>query len=412
MAISSLVYLLFFSIFASASGVAVSMSLLTLVALFQYRHELKDLARFPLFWPTLLFVAAVLASFAANGYFDVKSAGKLKYFLFYFVLVLGFVHFPRLAHEVKRFAVPLSLFLGAVAVLQFLGIFDPGTAFHIFSFPTATIPESNGHYFHARGLLYHHNPFAYGGVLLFHLSFGQALTSKSRFWPALAAAACVVAVLASCSRGAWVALAGSSLLVLATVARRQWGAFAVAAVTAALVATFLGGPLAKRLRDIRPSANSERIQLWTVAFQMFEDAPIFGQGFHEGFARKRMAYMTAEEKANPYFPTDPHSLYFDLLGTTGLFGTLAFLVFAAAALRGYYSALKREDLAGEDRGFLLGMLGAFYCFLIGAAFDSHHFHSQTLAGTIFFLALGQAIVFRYAGEKAPAAAPALVFAEV
>jgi O-antigen ligase len=100
--------------------------------------------------------------------------------------------------------------------------------------------------------------------------------------------------------------------------------------------------------------------------------------------------MTPEEKANPNFPTDPHSVYFDLLGTSGLVGLGAFLFYLLSAFFAYLR-LWYSPLTPEQRSIVLTGLGAWVCFIVGSAFDSHFFHTQTLMGTVFFLALGQSV---------------------
>jgi hypothetical protein len=82
----------------------------------------------------------------------------------------------------------------------------------------------------------------------------------------------------------------------------------------------------------------------------------------------------------------------DLLGTTGLLGFLTFLWFLGSVLRSYLWALRSPQMTPEDRGLLLGSWAAFVCFIIGAAFDSHLYHTQTLSMMLYGLALGQAVV--------------------
>ena len=388
------VWLLFFSVFSSASGIGAATVFLTLGFIVACRDDLRKIPSMPLFWPIVLLVAALaLSTVFAQGQGFGKPLGKLRYFLFYFLLVGFFARHPRTRVLLARAGVGLAWVLGVVAALQFTGVFCPLVYFGFTPVPLA--PFENGAFFHARGLLYHHNPFAYTSLLLFFLLFGRAVATAGREQLAcFSGILCLVPALAlSGSRGSWVALAVALTVVAARLGRGGVRLLFGILSAVAAVAVVLSRALAERFASIHPQANPERLRLWEIAWHLFRDAPLLGTGYHYGFELQRGRYMTDAEKANPFFPTDPHSLYFDLLATTGIIGTLAFLGFAGAALKGYWNALKNE-VGADERGALVTGLGCWVAFLVGTAFDSHFFHTQTLAATLFFLAYGQSVIFQ------------------
>ncbi len=391
------IWLLFLSLFCSASGISIGTALLVLSVSVLFYPDFLHLRRMPLFWPILFLVAALgLSILLAEGEGFRKSFGKLRYLLFYFFIGVYFAHNAFAAQRTARVAAYLSFAIFALCLLQFTGAFDAMRAAGLMPLELAPITGTGGRFFHARGFTYHHNPFSFTSLMLFCLIFGQILTTPSRkdrtlFW---AAAMCLIASIGmSGSRGSWVSLTVALVFYAALLGKRFWKAFAPIAAAAILSAGILAVPLAERFGSIRPSQNGERFRLWEISWNLFREKPVFGHGYHYGFELNRERHMTAEEKLNPHFPTDPHSLYFDLLATTGLVGFAAFLFFLFSALQSYLSLWKKHR-EPPDQAILLAGMGCLICFAVGTAFDSHFFHSQTLMAVVFFLGLGQSPAFR------------------
>ncbi len=391
------IWLIFLSLFCSASGISIGTALLVVSVVALFRRDFLNLRRLPLFWPLVLLVAALGVSILlAEGEGFRKSFGKLRYLLFYFFIGIYFARHAFTPERMARFAVYFSFATLIVCVLQFTGIADLMHWAGLMPLELAPIIGTGGRFFHARGFTYHHNPFAFTSLMLFCLLFGQILTtaSKADRTKYLAAAMCLIASIGmSGSRGAWVSLAVSLIFYAVLLGKRFWKAFAPIAAVGIVCAAVLAAPLAERFGSIRPSQNNERFRLWEISWDLFREKPVFGHGYHYGFELNRERYMTAEEKLNPHFPTDPHSLYFDLLATTGLVGFGAFLFFIFSTLKSYLSLWRRKRET-RDQAILLAGMGAFVCFIVGTGFDSHFFHSQTLMAVVFFLGLGQSPGFK------------------
>jgi O-antigen ligase len=386
------VWILFLSVFSSASGIGLGTAILGIFGTVFFWPELKRINRLPLFFPILFFcLAVVLSILFAEGHGFGKPLGKLRYFYFFFLLVLYFRQRPDLRTRLAEAAVPFSALLLVICLMQFTGVFCPMRALGLIKVELAKLPGTDGRFFHARGLLYHHNPFAYTTLLLLFLMLGQYLTagsSRLRAYYGSGVAMALVCIALSGSRGSWLALAISSFFVFVFFVQKSAKLYAAFLAFSVGVALVLWGPLGQRIQSIRLEKNSDRIRLWEISWEMFREAPLLGQGYHLGFELQRNRFMTDKDRQDPHFPTDPHSAYFDLLATTGLLGFGTFLWFLFSGCRNYVVGLRKIS-TGPKRAFLIAGLGAWICFIIGAGFDSHFFHTQTLMATLFFLAIGQ-----------------------
>lgn len=392
------VWLLFFSLFSSASGIALSTALLVVFGSWTLRDHLREIPSVPLFWPIVFFILAAIASILfAEGTGFGKPLGKLRYFAFYFLLALYFAYYQANRARLAWAGTFLAFALLVIATLQFLGIFCPLQAFRITPAPLVPFYEDEN-YLHARGLLYHHNPFGYTSLLLYYLLLGQALESpvrRQRLWTAAGAIALLPAIALSGSRGAWLAWGISTVAVVVVCLRGRWKPLILSLGAIGLLALCFTPPLADRLQTIRLQGNGDRLRYWEICWDIFKDNPVLGAGYHHGFEVQREKYMRGpEETENPRFATDPHSLYFDLLATTGIVGSLAFALFLFCAFRSYLLAW-RKNLLPAERATLVTGIGSLTAFCVGAAFDSHFFHTQTLMATLFFLGLGQSVAFQY-----------------
>lgn len=393
------VWILFFSIFGSASGIALGTLLLAVFGIWQFRDRIQRLPQVPLFWPiTLLIAALCLSVLLAPGQGFGKSVGKLRYLALYFPLVWYFAAWPQTRRQFATAGVWVAVFLGTAAVLQFCGWFCPLHDLGFTRIRLAELQGTHGQFFHARGMSYHHNPFAYTTLLLYHLLLGRALTvttHRERRFFFLGAGFCILGIVLSSSRGSWVALTLSSAVVFGLFARKHWRVFATLGATLGVLFAALWKVLASRATSLAPSSNPERLRLWEICWDLFKQRPLTGHGYHYGFELQRSQFMTDVEKANPTFPTDPHSIYFDLLATTGVLGLFSFVAFLVAAFVSYVRGFGMAQVSKDDRGVLIAGVGALISFTVGSAFDSHFFHTQTLMATVLWLALGQSVVFQY-----------------
>ncbi len=183
------------------------------------------------------------------------------------------------------------------------------------------------------------------------------------------------------SRGGWIALAPLLVLYL-WLERRRLGRWPVVAV---LLVSLIGGgvitatynPIRDRVEqaftevadfsrggDVNTSVGS-RLALWRLAIGFWRENPVFGSGlgdFQQDVRAKMAAGKTGLEIAWPH----AHSIYFEYLATTGIFGTCAMLwALVIAPVMYFFAAIKTDEKTANPITFLsLAGLGSVLCFAV------------------------------------------------
>ena len=217
----------------------------------------------------------------------------------------------------------------------------------------------------------HPNQLAGFVVLFVPLSVGLYSVFESR----LAKAACVLlpllalpAAIVTYSRGVLVALV-ALVLVLAR-SKRAWPAIAAAAVLVVLLApSTWQDRVADAGRLDRPEIAT-RLDFWDAAVTMFQAHPVLGVGLNSF----DVAYVELGTTGRSFLPgtglappESAHNLYLNTLAEQGLVGIAALLLLILAAGR-MVLALRRSADA-RVRGFGLGLLGAGILLLVSNLFD-------------------------------------------
>ena len=134
--------------------------------------------------------------------------------------------------------------------------------------------------------------------------------------------------------------------------------------------------------DLRAKSNSERMLVWTSAFQMFKDNPIFGVGYGQYKDAYQTKYISPDAKET--YLEHAHSNIFQLLAECGIIAASTFLL-----MWGYlsYFSLRRWF---KDKNFEWLV---FFCVLWG--FMLHgltEFNFETsVPSRIFWYSLGLCI---------------------
>jgi hypothetical protein len=103
-----------------------------------------------------------------------------------------------------------------------------------------------------------------------------------------------------------------------------------------------------------------RLRLWTVALDMWRDAPVFGIG--EGsFAWRFEDYAPPGTTRHTPVHGDAHNTWLQVLATRGLCGVAAFLLLIWAVGRALYRSWRRGD---ADRGLVIGVSLSLIGFLV------------------------------------------------
>jgi O-antigen ligase len=240
----------------------------------------------------------------------------------------------------------------------------------VWQYATKTGASYGGEYIRAVGTFGAEQVVALGAVLGYGImvTLALGLTRRGRGRTLLLATAGLLAVplALSLSRGAWIATAGSVLLMLVVF---NWRIAALAAgfvVLGVLVLTLAGGaaggPLEDRVTSIGSSGAApdrsvqDRYALWTTAIGIWADHPVTGAGLKD-FPKYRDSYAPLSLSAGSDVgdPTrsvrapllSPHNQYLMVLSEQGTVGILAFgsllVTLAVGAVR-----RRRQEAAGSS----------------------------------------------------------------
>ena len=181
---------------------------------------------------------------------------------------------------------------------------------------------------------------------------------------------CSVAVLATQSRGAFLAIIAMTL-VLWTRTRQKVFAGALLALVAAVLVTNMPESWETRMRSIgnytEDTSSMQRLNAWTTAINVADDR-ITGAGFSIAYRDIFNVYSP-----NPEWVYTAHSIYFQALGEHGWIGLLLFLSMGALS---FWNAARirskaRQQAASWWASDLMGMLQvSMVGFAVGGAFLS------------------------------------------
>lgn len=204
-----------------------------------------------------------------------------------------------------------------------------------------------------------------------------------------AAAALIVGIGLSWSRGGWLALV-AALAVVGGLRNRRTAllALAVVIVLALIVGlagvAWLPGPIAGRLQDLsdyfggpdpaRTEINDanfavlERLAHWRAGLDMFADRPWLGVGIGN--------YSVAYADYAPPHWYEPlghaHNIFINFLAETGVIGGVAFLLFWLAAWRLTWQVGRRAAARGDRfaAALALGVMGSLTYLTVHGLFDN------------------------------------------
>jgi O-antigen ligase len=341
----------------------------------------------PLFYPICCLAAAISLSIAlAKPYPFLKPLEKVGYLLALFPFTFMFQQNPEKKKWILGACLIFSFLLTIIATGQFLGLFESWGGF--LTKHSKPLENSKHHFFLATGLTFHHTPFAATMTWAFHALLAHYFFSPSprmKKWLLAGTILCVVSVLMSFSRGVWLALLFSGLLSISLFNWKKLVPLSLCGSGIFAILFFSVPEFHNRLFSIQFSENPERLKLWQIAWKMFLDKPLFGQGYHS-FGYRLQEFVQPQE-IYPSFPKEAHNMYLDFLATTGMVGFFSFLILIAAALIKLIQLWKSKALSKTEQPWVLATLSGFVGFLIAGFFDRHFYMSQTLVPNLVFLAI-------------------------
>ena len=234
----------------------------------------------------------------------------------YFFWPLVLVPALRLLTEKQKQGVLLS-WLIAFALFSILGIFQ-----YFLGWPKAQGIPFNEPRYHATLFLGHHLSVA--SIFSFPFFIALDLTRKTVFPKTFLVPVLIVgltALIATYSRMLWVALPIGMLIWFAWILPRKWAVFTI----------FMSGVAAGLLSKV-PAINtrmsyfggvSERKLLWQANYEFFKARPMTGVGWHHNLELSGYYLKVFGNPYNPIFSGHAHSNFFEVMGSLGVLGLVA-----------------------------------------------------------------------------------------
>lgn len=182
--------------------------------------------------------------------------------------------------------------------------------------------------------IYDNNAISFANVLIIPLIYYLSTVYENKWVKRalrLAILFCALTVLASHSRGAFLALSAGALFLILKSERRV-GPIVAISVLAPLLIVFMPESWSERMGTIKTyeqdSSSMGRINTWWMCFNLAKDRPVFGGGFGiwnaDAFARWA---------PDPLDIHAAHSIFFAAMGEHGFVGLFIFLALLATTWR-------------------------------------------------------------------------------
>jgi len=245
------------------------------------------------------------------------------------------------------------VFLGLIGMLGVDGTYQTLTGVSLFG-DQPTFAERT------RGSIPHPNDIALVPLLApFALAAVAGRRSRIVAWVgALCLPLAAVTLIGSSSRTAWLGTAVAVAVWGLLAGRRRIGVTVLVSLAASFGLALVLDVVGIRERLLNPEIGG-RLGLWRVAWQMFTEAPLLGQGVHvfDDFYPSYLDRVSLPEGYTPetgYVPW-AHNIYLELLAERGLLGFASFAALVGAMLGRVVSAARR---GGREHRLYTAALGA------------------------------------------------------
>jgi O-antigen ligase len=229
------------------------------------------------------------------------------------------------------------------------------------------------------------NVLAAGLVPAAVIAFSLMVPLRKAIWRWILMAAVgvlVVGLVASQSRGGFVAAAVAAVMTLVLFRRQRRTLLGtMLPAVGALIVMFVMFPSTwHRVTNYSDGGNG-RTELWTIAWRMTEAHPVLGVGLNNYSVQApryvsepgELKYVRIVTTLNPVV----HNIYLQLLAEDGFIGLGLFLAIAARCLQSAWQAARRFDARGDPaggalaRGVLVGQIGILVAgVFLSAGFDT------------------------------------------
>ena len=288
---------------------------------------------------------------------------------------LGYILFFFIGNYLVRYKRNLDILIGGIILAGiFMGVGGMWDHFHLRS---PRLFTSFGHIISLSDFMTLYIPFCFIIVLFSKtkiLKAGSVICSIFLF-PCL---------LLNATRAAWVAVAGSLLIV--SFFKNRKIAFCL------LIVFIISGfflPLALQQRamtTVNPLTWGERLPLWKISLEIFADFPVFGAGL--GMYEKLLAQYWEPSSLSPQLPHwNTHNNYLQVVSESGIVGLIAFTWIFIAFFKHAFAVLNKTS--GEQQVILMGLTGSVIAALI-FAMSASNITSGVQEVAVFWFMFGMA----------------------
>lgn len=330
-------------------------------------------------WGRILFLwigVFFLSALVAGGGVPLLKILHFRWLILSAMLGSYLIVYPPNVQTVRSLAVFVAI-ASAYAILIFVLQFDPLN-------PDRPLDPLSSGYGRSGGFLVQPIVFAHLYVLWFFLGAGLLWERFRRgLWEtrtdgilSFSLGLCLLAILFSFTRGAWIALAFALLpIFLLPGGRKGLQALLSLAVLGAAV-LMLVPPLRQRVLDAFEGRDSERLWIWKANFRMFLDHPWWGVGYTRN-ADLLPTYYQNIGAPEGLIVSHAHNQFLHVLAGTGVTGFLFYLAFWVFLLIKSLQAFQRwRDEDSFRSGLALGTFAALSCFMAGGLTESNYEHSK------------------------------------
>jgi len=328
--------------------------------------------------------------------------------LFLMVVVIQFFGDKKEILRYVRISVWMAVALSIYGLLQFKGWVGAEGWSHD---PTVRVFGTMGHSNH------------FGAYLVFHVMLLIGLLLRSKKWEhrllcGLGLLPMLATIVATASRGAFLALLFASMVFMGGVVIRGWHwikknkkpILGILGTSILLIGIFHNAILYRlenlnltqrtiaSIESIQGGQVPDRISWWFSAFEMIKDAPILGHGlatFHDIYNLYRRAdYRVPGDIQDTFTPETAHMEYLDIAATQGLLGLLVYL-----GMVGCWMLLLRKVIRSEKTLFRTKVLALSFL-AAGLAYFTQALLSFGLIGTLLplYVLMGMSVVLYHITE--------------
>jgi O-antigen ligase len=362
--------LLGFALFSpwSIAGAQICLGLGLLVWIVSlFRSPRRRVVRSVIFWPVVCYLGIQFLSllFSPDPVTGLHAV-RAEWIVLLFFLVINGVDDERKVRRLAAVVVLITALVGLYAVWQHWSGWDLYRQRPL---------RATGNFFEATGVFGHHLTF--GGYLMMVLLLSGSLflfgtRGKMRLFYGSSSLIIFLALLFSYARSAWIGLFAGALSIAALRGRRTLAAVLPAAAVIIIAAFVLLPSVREQTRELLsqledPMANSDRLPMWSAAWQLIGEHPLLGAG--PGQAAGRL----------PDYGCDlgyghMHNDLTNVAANSGLLGLAAFLWIWGAFL--WFTARCRRSgtsswtaaMATAGFGIVIALLaaGQFQCYYTDA----------------------------------------------